>query len=266
MKLEKSNGAREHVAPGNMSGVTRRTVMSTVALFPSIVASIGACNAAADEGRLETLWRRRKFLVRKLAKASADHDEAVSKLPEWARSGPKWMDFDGNKTGGFCGWPEVENPTPPQIEGAYRRIRISPDDVKEEFRTHLRTFGTRGPGWKAARSSYVQRLKKVRARVAEQKRLEEEAGVNSFLDLIDRISDAIFDVEEAISRLSASSLIGMAALILIKADVDDNRQDWACLLRPLCPYVSGIIAADVRAYLGGDDGSPEPIQALAAVA
>jgi hypothetical protein len=83
---------------------------------------------------LDTLWQEREAIVQEDNALYPVLLSTQKSMPQWAQSGPTYLNGAGVRCGPEVGWPEVaELPALPPTENTYRNIRPSPSDLKREF-------------------------------------------------------------------------------------------------------------------------------------
>jgi hypothetical protein len=221
---------------------TRRAVLAGAAAIPAL--ALPAIANAESDAELPRLWRRRRALLLGINHAQEQFAVASDAMPAWARPGEEHMNEKGERVGYVVGWPEIENPTPASISGGYRLIRPSPADVKINLQNYVSLFGRRGPGRKAKLASYVECMKRVRARIAAQNTEQEKAGLDVIERRMEGLSEALSEIERDIENLPPS-LNMVAAVIVIAGSYGEN--DFADeVLRPFAASVTEPVATEVR--------------------
>ena len=147
---------------------TRRAILAGAAAIPTL--ALPAIANTESDAELTRLWLRRRALLQEIDLAQEQFAAASDAMPAWARPGEEHMNEKGERVGHVVGWPEIENPTPASIPGGYRLIRTTPADVKIDLQNYVSLFGRRGPGRKAKLASFVERMKRVRARITARPR------------------------------------------------------------------------------------------------
>lgn len=186
---------------------------TSAALVPIVDAS------AEQVSELERLWRARLEIKAGLDEIQRKLSAAQKRLPRWAAIGPKYMNVDGtyDEEHGRVGWPEVQNPKPPQA-GSWSLVRPSLEDIKHRFKTS--PFREHS----GARAAY---RKNVRAWIARYRQQQEElrkVGIPGLEALSDRLSDDCIAIENRIeSMCGPAKYPELAAYILILMDYEDEH-------------------------------------------
>jgi hypothetical protein len=61
-----------------------------------------------------SLWEERSALRPQFIAASRAIREAMDRLPDWAKMGPRYLNHDGSLSGPFSGWPAIQDMEPPR--------------------------------------------------------------------------------------------------------------------------------------------------------
>ena len=228
--------------------LTRREAGS-LAIIGAIAAVTGSATLpalslpaiASDGAEIEQLWRKRAALKELARENSVALRRAHDALPAWANSGPALMARDGTyEKDVYVGWPEIENPQPPKY-GDFARVRPSLFDIRREY--------TNSPfvGSTKARARYHARVRAFIARLREQRRLQDDAGISAMGSKSEQVGDEIWQIEQAIDQTGspgAFSSLAASALIELSYVGDDNDAGKLAVrvLRTVLPELSGQIA------------------------
>lgn len=223
------------------TGATRRAILAGAAAIPAL--ALPAIANAESDAELTRLWLRRRALLQEIDLAQEQFAAASDAMPAWAKHGEEHMNEKGERVGHVVGWPEIENPTPASISGGYRLIRPSPADVKIDLQNYVSLFGRRGPGRKAKLTSYVERMKRMRARIAAQKTEREKAGLDVIERRMEGQSEALSEIERDIENLPPS--INMVAAVIVIAGSYDEADFAGEVLGPFAASVTEPIATEV---------------------
>lgn len=227
---------------------------------PVFVAGLMPFNAAVDA------WEERQRNIGIMAELYPVLVRLNGELPRWANNGPRSINGEGEWSADNSGWPEAEHYELPPISYAWRTVRVSPYDVRSDYKTRLRMLGNpegkNYAAWRAtARAQMRQRMRVVIRRVREQRRLLEELGIAAVERRIGAAVDGLIEVENTIRELHESA-DRTAALIM--ANVDDNCQPAASIagddrdatmeiaavaLKLLLPELSGLIREHAQFFV-----------------
>ena len=241
-----------------MSDTSRRAILAglsvaTVALAPAASAAL----AAAGSQELHALWNKRAALRPVYLESQARIAAAEAALPWWAKAGPSRLYSDGTMRGDPIGWPAIRDMEPPKIEGAYRLLRPSKYDLRDDYEAHCRFWGE-SP---AARARYRDKLRKLAVRCREKEAEYTKAGLPDLEKRHEAIVDEMFAIAKAVEALPDRSPDAVAASLMIElnyeASLHDNTgvniQGIAGALRILLPSLTGNIAVDVADLLDNPD-------------
>lgn len=146
-----------------MSGrtINRRVLIQAAIAGPAFVGVVtGAESGDAHAGSeiVRQLMRRRGELLAKCDRLEARWRTVWPMLPDWSRSGPKYVDANGEPFGERVGWPAASaniirvndsqwlaRPSPQDLRTLYEaeRDELSPDTAGENYRTRIRQLRAR---------------------------------------------------------------------------------------------------------------------------
>ena len=238
---------------------------------PSIAAPEIAAGAKFDhngsvEVKLFELWERREAANAKVREASAAAEAAERQLPEWAQSGPAYLNQDGTFSGDSVGWPALDIEEFVACDrGVYsptmwpRKVRLSPADVRTEYKKLM--AGLKGRQWPAARIRCDRLLTMITARRRAQAAAARKLGVPALERAHELACDRRLEIENQIFNLTPCTPHTLAAAVLLDLrhecladDCIDRPQSGAMIiaeraLRALRPELRGVIAARVAEFL-----------------
>ncbi len=234
--------------------------LGAVAVAPAAAAATPAPLSVADQRALD-LWARRQRAKRICDEREAASAAAASKLPEWARPGPKYLRRDGSPFG------EDMSPSPmvvdlrrrPLMPGSIVDARPSAEDLYAEWRradeAEVRRSVESDDGFAetgAALSEFVRALAEHEGRLRQMRAEHERLGTYG----LDNALEAAFRVRSAVElqleKLIDFSDLAAAAMLIVEIGYD-NGEDVPGLqraaLRALRPRLVGAIAEDADRVL-----------------
>jgi hypothetical protein len=238
--------------------LTRQLLFELAGTSGSEVIGDHITETAATPSSAAVLWAERQTYVVENNALGKAYRTAYDQLPAWAKPGPRLIAHDGTYCGDEVGWPLDLNVTPSEHQSAYRVCRVSPSDIKKHFEFSAGMF----PGSPAVRSrsraTMRASLRKVIARVREQRAEKDRLGLyeNERQSLV--LSKKQWRVEEAIqSERSADAkaagiMIALQDNCLLESSAeDDSEMELACVaLELLFPQLTGLIQEHVAFFLG----------------
>jgi hypothetical protein len=176
----------------------------------------------------------------------AASDAADSKLPEWARPGPKYLGRDGGAWGDErTGWPIAADLSRRPLMSDCVNARPSPDELYEEYRRA-------DDRWGAPLQNFAAQLAALNDRLRQKDAEEERLGIPALDERLEASFNARRAVEFALEKLIDSSDLAAAAVLMVEIELD-NGEDVPGLhraaLRALTPRLAGEIAADADRIL-----------------
>jgi len=242
-----------------LGAVLAAGALGATAALP-VYAAPGPTALSATDRRVLDLWRRRSQMRAALQRISEQIDTAEAQMPEWARSGPKYVLAKGQiqipgitHPAGDVGWPELAN-LEQQPVGALGWILARPaiEDLYEQFTAACRT-GNR----EEATRDFLQALLAHDARVKEQEAEEDRVGYNRLNERSDMGWKKVLGLEEAIGKHAEASVLAAAASMIIGLQADDTEDDvlrtYRASLRAIRPQLMGAIAEDADRVLAEED-------------
>jgi hypothetical protein len=216
---------------------TRRAVLAGAAALPAL-----SLPAIASDYDIEQLWRKRMTVLAQLAENSAAYKKADDTLPAWARPGPNLIMKDGSYSKDCCGWPEIENPEP-SAYGEAMSVRPNLYEIRARFEAN--PFNWR----EDVKALYRQRVRQFIARIREQRRLKEAAGIPAIAKRADKLCDALQEVEETIQQAclpGAYIALAMTMLIQLSYDDLDGAKSPVRTLQVLMPILPQYLATEAQ--------------------
>lgn len=146
-----------------MSGrtVNRRILIQAAIAAPALLGTVSGTesgDAVAVSETVQRLMRRRDELLAECDRLEVRWRAIWPMLPDWSRSGPKYVNANGEPFGERVGWPAAsENiirvndnkwlarPSPHDLRTLYEveRNELSPDTAGENYRTRIRQLRAR---------------------------------------------------------------------------------------------------------------------------
>jgi hypothetical protein len=234
-----------------LGAVLAAGALGATAALP-VYAAPGPAALSATDRRVLDLWRRRRRMRGALERISNEIDAATAQMPEWARSGTKYVLSEGQipePSGGFCGWPQVADIDQQPID-AFGRILARPnvEDLYVQFKADIKAMS-----WDGARRRLIQAFLAHDARVNEQDAEEDRVGLNRLNARSETGWSVVSDIEEAISKHTEASVLAVAASLIIGISADDDEEDvlqtYRAALAAIRPQLVSAIAADADRVL-----------------
>jgi hypothetical protein len=245
-----------------MSKLSRRSLVTSAAALPELavpVAAVATCSA--DDARINALWAERTATAGELRGLHREIEEAESKLPEWARPGPKYLRSDGTYGGEDVGWPLIQGGRTPE-DGVINK-RPSPDDIRETFEIHVRHRGE--DVWqrvKDAQKVYEKSMAELNERLRLQRIEKERVGLAGCDERQEALCDRSNDIDDAIEAMPATAAKAAAMFMIamlrnnpgnadtLRGDGSDGDGDGlgsiaGHILPVLRPQLTGLIAHHV---------------------
>jgi hypothetical protein len=229
------------------SNTSRRAVLASVASLPAL--AIIPATALAAEPDIEQLWRKRMAVLAQIEENSAAYSKAADTLPAWARPGLDQIAKDGSYCGIEVGWPEVENPTLPDYDNVVTLVRPNLNEIRHRYESN--PFKGRAD----VRASYRARARQFVARVREQRRLRNAAGLTTLGKRCDKLCTSLYEIEETIQQACLpGAYIVLAAMMIIEIsyDGDAGAKVPVSVLQPLLPvlpqYLAFAAQKEIRRY------------------
>jgi hypothetical protein len=226
-----------------------------VPTLPSFAAVETPALSAVDR-RVLDLWNRRRRLRAALDHLSERIDAAEAQLPEWARSGQKYVLAKGEMqipgvthSAGDVGWPEVADleQRPPDALG-WILVRPNVEDLYAQFQANCRARGR-----KDGTRRLLQALLTHDARVKEQDAERDRVGYNRLSKRSETGWNKVIDIEKVIGKHAEASILALAANLVIGIQADDDEDDvlqtYRASLRAIRPQLVGAIAEDADRVL-----------------
>ncbi|KAB0680090.1 hypothetical protein [Aureimonas leprariae] len=233
----------------------------------------------ADTAKLDALLVAYMAEAKEARRLGAAWDAATAALPEWARSGPEFLSWDGTKCGDKVPWPEVaELPDPSGQRGVYRRIRPSLRKIWEDAQHPMFMPGPTSVRYspehkdlrqlpatefdklrrRRARLETFKRMRVLIARLREQKAERAKVGLPMIGKALDDNYDRRWAIRETImAEASGTSPQDIAVLALFEYH-DEGDRFPRDLLRRLVPSLTGLLRTvvdDMLAHEWGDDAN-----------
>jgi hypothetical protein len=198
---------------------------------------VEAANAAVN-----SLWERYLRLIAESRRVCAEIREAEARLPEWACSGPKYLDECGRLTGTHSvGWPQ-DLSVKPQL-GRQVLARIGPKDIRDSYQQELGLPDLR----RGARERYRARMRALVARLRDQRGQRDRVGLTE-LELRETNNyKKRMGILRGIEKVAVCAN-SVAALCLINSPQNDE----AGLLDYLETSTTGLVRHAVSEWLKGD--------------
>lgn len=164
-----------------MSGraINRRILIQAAIAAPALVGTVsgvGSGDARAGSEIVQRLIRRRDELLAECDRLEARWRAIWPTLPDWCRSGPKYIDVDGEPFGERVGWPAARSNF---IEvGKGRRLaRPSPGDLRELYEKGRVELSS-----PTAAESYRVRVRQLRRRLSLRRQSYLKCGLPTSAD------------------------------------------------------------------------------------
>lgn len=166
---------------------------------------------------LDVLWMKRRGLVEKGKLLDQRWNDAEARLPQWARSGPRCIDWKGNPCGEVVHWPAIDVGVPDR--GVLRVARIGPDELSSRYDFNMRSAPHQAAVWK---SGYRKALRALVLRRRAQRAEETRVA----LPALDRELQANFDKQLATERRiqKAATICGGGAAAAAVALIELSRR------------------------------------------
>ncbi|MDB5616608.1 hypothetical protein [Tardiphaga sp.] len=254
-----------------MNAIVSLPLAGALVSSPSISSALSPEN---DDVVLDKLWTQREELIRAEREMYQHCDAIEATLPAWVLQGPVYINNKSERCGAICGWPEIEKlPEPPQHADAYRRIRISPYDLKRDYESYVSMFASmkdlNAPGRRQARADYRRKMRALIKRLRDARQIRQAAGLPSAVSSASRISDERWDAGDAICKLTPSLNQTLARLIIetgyeVKTgstvdDPDEHAKLPLMVLKNLRHLASGAVRATIDRML---DNPTTPLENL----
>jgi hypothetical protein len=245
----------------------RRAVMGAVlaagaaAVLPAVASAASPTPPlSALDRRVLDLWRRRTRMRAALDQIRNQMDAAEAQMPEWARSGPKYMltkakapELSDILSEGDTGWPQVADLDQQHVD-ALGRIFARPSvfDFINQFGKDRAAIGL-----DEARRKLTRALVAHDERIKEQRAEQERTGYNRLSARLDAGWDKVVHVESEIKKHAGASILALAATFLIYIQSDDEEEDVLRASRAsiaaIRPQLVGAIAEDADRLLVQDE-------------
>jgi hypothetical protein len=243
----------------------RRALLGAVLIAGAAAATaLPACAAfetpglSAVDRRVLDLWRRRAKLVAFCERLGEQIDATKAQMPRWARSGPKYrlargeIELPGELDRDSVGWPEVADLDQQPVDVLGRIIaRPNVEDLYAQFPSDCRARG-REEGTRRL----LQALLAHDARVKEQDAERDRVGYNRLNKRSETGWSKVLDIESAIRKHAAASVLAVAASMVAHIQLDDDEDDvlqtYRASLRAIRPQLVGAIADDADRVLAKD--------------
>ncbi|MDB5554509.1 MAG: hypothetical protein JWL86_4493 [Rhizobium sp.] len=233
---------RNHSRRAVLSGITAAGVVAATA-----AAAMPAKAAPADEA--DRLYRELVALLPEREALSKAWKEAFTRVPEWAKSGPKYILRSAEDEPHYFGkrvhWPLDTTITNVEIFGPHAICRPGPDDLKLAFKNEMREVA-RALSGRSEADVRARHRKRLRAFIERTRAAEAEYGreCGPIDDAVDKNLGKRCDIEAAIYNLPPTPN-SVAALVLLSAD-EQNVDAYADVLdlqalRHIGPHTSGLI-------------------------
>lgn len=232
-----------------------RTSASAAAVLP--VAAAPAI-AASENDAFNALWERYRRATAEHAAATLAYSAAEARMPWWAAPGPAFADRDGIlEKGVVSGWPAIQTWEPPTHQAVRVLIRPGLGDLKARFELNTSFWGR-----ERALPAYRRSLRALAVRRRAQKAEKEKAGIPSAEARLDRASDEVCAIEDAIEALPLSLTTGAAtAFIRFTGEMSKDGSvastsgsgEFIVCLRAMRPHIAGPFAADIDEVLANLD-------------
>jgi hypothetical protein len=223
------------------SNTSRRAVLASVASLPAL--AIIPATVLASEPDIEQLWRKRMAVLAQLEENSAAYSKAADTLPAWSRPGLDCMAKDGSYCGIEVGWPEIENPMLPSNDGVVNLVRPNLNEIRHRYESN--PFKGRAD----VRASYRAIVRQFIARVREQRRLRNAAGLTALGESSDKLCTSLYEIEETIQRACLpGAYIALAAMMIIEIsyDGDAGAKSPVKVLQVLMPVLPQYLALEAQ--------------------
>ena len=232
----------------------RRAVMGAILAAGAAVAT-AAVPAAANvaptlspvDRRVLDLWRRKRQLQASLDRLSDQMAAAEARMPEWARSGPKYVLAKGemfipgvDDAVQQVGWPEVRDLDQQPID-SHGRILARPavEDLYAQFQWECGVWSH-----EEATQRLIQALTAHDERRKRQEAEQERTGYSRLEDQIEAGQDRVDAIVEEIERHMETSTLALAAILLF--DLERGGNDEESAIRANATFLA------IRARLAGE--------------
>jgi hypothetical protein len=233
---------------------------SSLAIGPAAArASIGPLSIETADDMALALWERRQAFRQPVLDANRAYEEARSRMPWWALSGPSELASDGSLTGPESGWPAMQGVDPSPHFHVKRLIRPSPEDLRKNFdhRTAVAWGGNE------ALKAYRQQLRELAARRKAKRDEEKLSGLSAADAALETLYRRLRPIELQIEALPPKTPNAAAARIFLEAMATEKLEASvsdssvltvaAIALEHLRPASRGIIKAHVDDLLDNPD-------------
>jgi hypothetical protein len=225
-----------------------------VPTLPSFAAVETPARSAVDR-RVLDLWNRRRRLRAALQRISDQMDMAQVQMPEWARSGPRYVLAKGgifvpgvDDSGETTGWPEVADLDQQPVSIGRILARPNAADLCDQFRNDWRNDHI-----DATRCKLTQRLIALDKRLEEQRAEKERTGYAWLNAKSERGWSSVVEIENAIEKHTEGSVLALGASLVVGIQGDDERENilaaYRASLRVIRPQLVGAIAEDADRVL-----------------
>jgi hypothetical protein len=239
-----------------LGGVLAAGALGATAALPAYAAP-GVAQLSATDRRVLDLWSRRNRMRAALERISNQMNAAASQMPEWTRGGPKYvlaqgeippnrfgLDISRLDPGSLkVGWPQVADVDQQLVAGSgWILARPNVEDLYAQFQADLSSLDKAKCRRDEARRRLTQALLAHDARLKEQEIERDRVGYNRLSSRSEAGWKKVLKIERAIRDHAGTSVLALAASLLISIQDDDDEEVYRATLRIIRPQLVGAIA------------------------
>jgi hypothetical protein len=230
------------------AGLARRSFLTGLAVTLPIAAAVAVPVLAApgaSRSEIDELYAERTALAARSRELREQYDAAEASMPWWAQPGHELLRGDGTWTGGFVGWPAIDDGRTPPHHIVTFQMRPSPQTIARDFDRDLRFFGEKQRP--EIRAKYRRQMRELVARLRLQRAEEQKVGLPGLMAQMDAIDDRLLEIDDRLENmhvLLADVPQRAAAVLLIASIYDRARNDSfgaSATLDALRPALTGQI-------------------------
>jgi hypothetical protein len=241
-----------------LGAVLAAGALGATAALPAYAAPAAAALSPTDR-RVLDLWNRRNRMRAALSRFSDERDAAEAELPDWARSGPRYVLAKGeifvpgvDDVVETAYWPEVADLDQQPVSTGRILARPNADDLSDQFGKDRLA----GPV-DAARKKLTQRLIALDKRLEQQKAEHERTGYARLNSKSERGWGHAVALDAVIEKYTEGSVLALGARLMIgiqdNLDEDNVLAAYRVSLRAIRPQLVGGIAEDADRVLAENE-------------
>jgi hypothetical protein len=230
------------------AGLARRSFLTGLAVIVPIAAAVAVPALAAhgaSRSEIDKLYEERTELAARSRALREAYDTAEASMPWWAQAGHEYLRGDGTWTGGFVGWPAIDDDRKPPHYAVTFQMRPSPRTISRDFERDLSFFGEKQRP--EIRAKYRRQMRELVARLRLQRAEEQKAGLPGLMTQMDAIDQRLLEIDDRLENMDvllADVPQRAAAVLLIASIYDRGRNDSfgaSATLDALRPVLTGQI-------------------------